>query len=380
MSGELAYRRSDILSAELIHLIYDTAIDNSLWPEMVLRIYDAFEEESETEPASESLRDLQVHFAKGLQISERILKLQERGDLQDRLLDNVALRVEMFGHDGNSLGMLGRGDQSGSPPAVEADIDAGMLVLDAERARELGLPPKVASVQIGFAQARDGIAANIARELSLTPSRQKLLSGFLRHANLRRAAEDQGLSYETARTYFKDICEHAGVSGQAELLRMVLLNPALLLRARHGRPREGDVRRLIDCPGGGQIEIFQLGREDAYPIVHYDALSGGALDLLGHPERYLPILTDPVIRARSKAMLEERIAQGMDGLVQEYQIVAQPLDVDVSELRVPFQLFHGVCDQINPLKGARALAETVERSQLVEVPDCGHAFIYAEWD
>ncbi len=504
---------------DLIHLIYDTAIDNSLWPEMVLKVYDAFEKDSDDpHSAPAKLRDLQVHLAKGLQISERMLELQERTDLQDRLLEKIALRVELFGHDGDRLSVLGAAPGAG----LVDQGSAHTFVLDAERVKELGLPPRVASARIGLTHAPEEIAASIGRDLPLRPSRQKLLGGFLRHGNLRRAAEDQGLSYETARTYFKDICEEVGVSGQVELLRRVLLNPARLLRAQADQAGRPDVRRLIEHPEGGQIEIFQLGREDAYPIIHFDALSGGALDLLGHPERYRPvlerlgariilpcrpghfrssyrhlcgasgyaadlkiicealeidrfsilaysygsiaalgaafelqervdrvvlasvcypdfvasdwrerdffyqvthmigrrwpglhrrvipfltksvlqnvdgyayraaaqarcaqekaILLDPVVRTRSREMLEERIAQGMNGLIQEYRIAAQMLDFDVTRLDVPIALFHGACDQINPLDGARALAERLPNGTLTEVPDRGHAFIYADWD
>ncbi|QPH54105.1 alpha/beta fold hydrolase [Pontivivens ytuae] len=507
------------LNSDLIHLIYDTAIDNSLWPETVLRIYEAFEE---GEVAPDALHDLQVHFAKGLQISERIVRLQERGDLQDRLMRSLALRVELFGHDGRRIDTLGHAE---AVPKLDGPRDPAPehgFFFGPDRVRELGLPPEVASARISFTQGVEGMAAAVAHDLSLRPSQRALLESFLRHANLRRAADEQNLSYETARTYFKAICLEAGVSGQAELLRMLVLNPALMLRGDRAAEPASQIRRLIQRPDGGQIEVFVLGREDAYPIVHLDALSGGALDLLAYPERYLPlldrigarlvlpcrpgmfgssfrpmtgaldhaeevqlvcdamgidrfsllsysygsvaalgaaaglqkrvdrvvlasvcypdfvapdwrdrdffyqvsqmigrrwpgllrrvipfvtksilqnidnyadqaaarakcpheeaILMSPDIRPRSRAMLEERIAGGMDGIVQEYRIVAQPLDFDLSELTVPLHLFHGAEDRVNPLEGARALARKAARAELTELPGRGHAFIYAEWD
>ncbi|WP_371687487.1 alpha/beta fold hydrolase [Thalassococcus sp. S3] len=516
--GEVA-RENGASAEEIIHLIYDTAIDNSLWPEMVLKVHDSFEQdEAESGAAPARLQDLQVHFAKGLQISERMLALQERSDLQDRLLDNIALRVELFGHDGERFGVLGSAPEAG----VISHATAPTFVLDAERVRELGLPPRVAYARIGFTQAPEDIAARLGRDLALRPSRQKLLAGFLRHGNLRRTAEEQGWSYETARTYFKALCEEAGVSGQVDLLRLLLLNPARVLKAPLIKPSIPEIRRLIDRPDDGVIEVFQLGREDAYPIVHFDALSGGAIDLLNCPERYQPlldalgarivlpcrpghflsgfqqlsgasgyandlkivcdalgidrfsilaysfgsvaalgaaaglpervdrvtlasvcypdfvatdwrdrdffyqmthiigrrwpglhrrvipfltksvlqnvdsyarraaaqarcahekaILLDPVVIARSRAMLEERIAQGMEGLIQESRIAAQALDFELSDLQMPVELFHGGCDQVHPLDGARALADQLPNARLTELPERGHAFIYAEWD
>ncbi len=507
------------LDAALVHLIYDTAIDNSLWPETVLRVYEAFER---GEVEAEALHDLQVHFAKGLQISERIVSLQERSDLQDRLLASLALSIDLYGHDGRPLdGSRSAGGRrvltNGVGPA-----SADGLFFGPDRVRELGLPPHVAAARIRFSQSVELMAEAIGRELSLRPSQRKLLESFLRHANLRRAAEEQNISYETARTYFKAICVEAGVGGQAELLRMLILNPALMLRAERGAETGPRVRHIVDRPDGGQVEVFLLGDADAYPIVHLDALSGGAIDLLAHPERYLPLLRElgariilpcrpgtfgssfrplrgasdyarevglvcdalgierfsllsysygsvaalgaaaglqdrvdrvvlasvchpdfvapdwrdrdffyqvsqmigrrwpgllrrvipfvtksilqnidnyadqaaaragcaheeailraPDIRPRSRAMLEERVAGGMDGIVQEYRIVAQRLDFDLSELDVPLLLFHGAEDRVHPLDGARVLAASAARAELTELPGRGHAFIYADWD
>ncbi len=67
-------------------------------------------------------------------------------------------------------------------------------------------------------------------------------------------------------------------------------------------------------------------------------------------------------------------------MIQENQILAKPLQLDVSALQLPTQIFHGQCDQINPVGGARALVQQLPNAQLQELPDMGHAFIYAEWD
>jgi pimeloyl-ACP methyl ester carboxylesterase len=533
-------------SQDLTHLIYGTALDNSLWPEMILRVYEEFERlDPDLLGASDDFRDLQMHFTRGLQISENLVELNESNDVQRRLLNTLAVRAWLFDAGGQ---MVHGSDQSTALGQREKDIpldyalpksvmnaqqrngqlailgDAGAVrvLLGPDQLHGLGLPRRVQWAVFELEQDAAATANNIAGSYQLTPSRQRFLEAFIRTANLQQAAKDISVTHETARTYLKDICYRLGVNGQAGLIKAIYMNPVSLLSADLQTPSVQPLRRKITAQGGWQIEYFALGAEDAYPIIHFDALTGGALDILEFPDRYLPILDrlgarliipcrpgtfrsdfrtqqsardyaqdvlqiceqlgierfsilaysygsvsalgtafelqdridrvvlasvcnpnyiasdwrsmdffyqvsrvigqkwpgllrrvipflcksilqnidnfsdraaarahcaheeallmTPMIRERSRAMLEERIAQGMDGLVQEYQIIAKKFDFDLAELKVPLHLFHGDCDRINPLGGAEALAQAAPEATLTTLSDRGHAFIYAEWD
>lgn len=534
---------------DLLHLIYDTALDNSLWPDMILRVYEEFERiETGRTNAPEAFHDLQSHFVRGLQISERLVQLREVNDIHHRLLNGLSLRVWLFDAKGHLIhgeadptalpGCTSPGEPAYTLPqaliddyqrdqnlAISVPTDTGttvMMLMGPQQVQHIGLPPRVHWAMFEMDQDAARIAKNIGQTYRLAPSRQRLLEAFIRHANLRAAADEASLSYETARIYLKDICASLGVSGQTELLRSVLLNPASTVPVAAPQRTQQDVQQIISRPDGSTLEFFRLGDDDAYPIIHFDALTGGALDILENPNRYLPVLRrlnarliipcrpgtfrsdfcaqssardyarevkdicdhqgierfallaysygsvaalgtayeiqdrvdrvvlasicypdyiapnwrsmdffyqvsrvigqrwpgllrrvipflcksilqnidnfsdraaaradcaheeallmTPAIRERSRAMLEARIAQGMDGLVQEYQIIAKQFDFDCADLNVPLYLFHGDCDRINPLGGAKALAQAAPQATLTQVPERGHAFIYAEWD
>lgn len=508
----------------LVHLIYDTAMDNSLWPELIATIYQKFEGISE-QATQADVTALQTHFSRGLLLSERLVALQEENNLQARLLDTLAIEVQLFDASGQILSQTG-GNWSGSRQLGSPERAHNMeFQLGPDALRQMGLPEKVSGAKFRLTRSPDDIVSALPGISTLSNSRQRLLAAFLRHASLRDAAGERGLSYETARTYLKDICQHFGVSGQTELLKAVLLEPASLIARPQNDPGR-QVRRKISHSDQRQLEYFTLGPETGTTLIHFDALSGGALDLLGDPDRYaalldalkmrliipcrpgtfgssyrqmtsardhaqdierlceqlqierfsilayshgsIPalgvaasmadridrltiasasfpdyvaedwrnldffyqvaqiigrkwpalqrrmvpfliksilqnidsyadraaqraedgaacpheasILRDPEIRTRSRAMLEGRIAAGMEGMVQEYRIAAQPLQFDWQNITVPVQIFHGAKDQINPLAGAEKLQKVLPDAVLHTLPDMGHAFVYAEWD
>lgn len=540
---------TDADRADLVHRIYDTALDNSLWPDMILRVFDVIEK-PEADPAlAEDLLDLQRHFARALSLSEKMLALENSVDLKNRLLDQLGISMMMLGDQGELIsheapsaarlflqrpdllpgpsalkGMISEYDQTGGP-VIRTEPDGTMPALILFSRRQMvgrSLPQGVAWVLVCVDKTADQLADHFGQSFALTPAKTRLLAGFLRHGNLRRAAEDCGTSYETGRTYLKDICQSIGVRGQAELLQYILFSSSVIPNDNPTRAEARGTRHVLQRGDGGTLEIFTLGAQSGYPLIMFDALTGGALDILGYPERYQPLLDKlgarliipcrpgtfrssfrkqqsacdyaqdvamicerlglsrfslmgysygsvavlgaahqlrdrvdrvtlasvfypdyvapnwkemdffyqiasiigrrwpgllrrvipflansilhnmdnfcdraaarahcpheeailhaPMVRQRSRDMLEERIAQGMDGLIQEYQIIAQPLNLDLGQIEAPVQLFHGMCDRINPMGGAEALAQDLGQVTLHKIPDMGHAFIYAEWD
>jgi DNA-binding NarL/FixJ family response regulator len=63
--------------------------------------------------------------------------------------------------------------------------------------------------------------ATLLEALGLLPSEQRFLSNFLRASSLNAAAEDTGLSEETARTYLKRVRAKLGVHRQMELAQLI---------------------------------------------------------------------------------------------------------------------------------------------------------------
>lgn len=520
---------------DVINLIYGAALDASLWPELIAAIFDQLHQSDavggENEAATASVLS---HLPRAIQISEKMISLQEQNELSSTLLNKLMFEFRVFGHSGQPIELDGlvTSDQthiqrlpSMQRPAAlgdAPDIERVSLLFGPEQVRQIGLPPSIGWLKITYKQDIKDIVDGLPDIQTLPLSRRRLLSAFLRFANLRLAAEDISVSYQTARTYFKDICTHFGVSGQAELLKTVLLAPSTRLGLAQGKWADRAPRKAIHLRDGRVLEYFVVGDPTAHPILHFDAMSGGAIDVLAHPERYQPllddlaaqlivpcrpgtfgstfkafaqsddyskdieelcdqlelerfsvlaysygtvpalhvaqglsrrlerliiasgcfpnyvashwrqldyfyqltwvigrywpsahsgivpflirsvlqntdnyadkaaaratceheraILMDPEIRKRSREMLADRVAHGMEGMIEETQMMSRELALDWSRFDMPVEIFHGTCDQINPIEGARELAKHLPTARLHELPNMGHAFLYAEWD
>ena len=93
----------------------------------------------------------------------------------------------------------------------------------------------------------------------------------------------------------------------------------------------------------------------------------------------IAILSSPITRQRTHAMLAERTALTMEGMVEENVLNAQGWDFDVSDIDLPVTIFHGIEDNVCPVPGARLLAEDLARTTLHELPNFGHYHIFTEW-
>ena len=536
-------QEKSVRAQELVDLIYGTALDNSLWPELIAVLFEQLENGTNTKQGEDVHADFVLgHLIRAIQISEKMTTLQERNELSSSILNGLALEFEAFDQNGFPLELNGgavadqtaesrlpisqslRSGVRSTPKINDAHppIKGVSLLFDPTQVRQIGLPSRVGWLKVSYKQDIKDIVNSLPGIEALPNSRQKLLSAFLQFANLRQAADHISVSYETARTYFKDICAHFQVSGQTELLKTVLLAPTTRLGlAPEMRPKPS-ARKRVYLADSRTLEYFAIGETSGYPIIHFDAMSGGALDILSFPERYEPllnrlgakliipcrpgtfgsthktnanivdygddiaqlcqllridrfsilaysygtvpalcvahelsgridrlviasgcfpnfiashwrqldyfyqltwiigrhwpgihrrvvpflirsilqntdsyadkaaskatcehersILLDPEIRKRSRQMLAERVAHGMDGMVEETQMMSRDLELDWSRFDIPIEIFHGICDQINPIEGARELARHLPNAHLRELPDMGHAFIYAEWD
>ncbi|MCA1336391.1 alpha/beta fold hydrolase [Pseudooceanicola marinus] len=322
-ASESSQRLSPAHFAQLSHLIYDLALDNSRWAEMVGRIEALIDAgDIASVESTQGLEDLRRHVERAMEISDRLSAGRDEGELGRKLLVSLSVSFQLFDSDGQELspelmssqataetfagGHDGeRRPRDGLPQALRrqyATMQQPMrLTADEEGAAEeillgpnlvqkLGLPARVVWVRLRLTRDPQRIAANLGATYGLSPGRRKFLGAFLEHADLRKTSTAVDLSYESARTYLKDICQTIGLSGQTELIRAALHSPLSVLNADFSRSDGASVRHQIERPEGGVIEYFALGTPDGYPIIHYDALSGVGLDVLRFPEAFEPIL------------------------------------------------------------------------------------------
>jgi len=350
-------------SDTLIHLVYDASLDNSIWPELILRLSEQLENAYETLPTSSeqsSIEDIATHFKRAFSISERIVDLQEREGQLSAVLDTFSFGIALIGEGGetiikNSATMMKPEiarifDKATAPllrcPLTEVERslkqwvnqvnlvdEPNALALPSETTTDLLLLPRLVAVRMGFppiaaavllvadASESDGLRA-FAAEHGLTKREADLLFAIAREGDLKKAAAQIELSYESGRTYLKRIYEKSGVRSQVDLIQKLYSGPMNILRKRGASQEEVHrVRRLIRLQDGRNLEYFTLGPESGWPVVHFDALAGITIDAVGNPvgvlahlERYNIRLITPCrpggFRSTSKPMTSLRDFSG----------------------------------------------------------------------
>lgn len=271
------------------------------------------------------LNDLVTHFRRALEISEKMVALQEKSSDLEAVLSTLSVGVALLDEDGRTIvtnramsetGLLIGQDQpallSASDEAqvkedkplshwvAKANIGESPQTLFAGQAEEqftllprseatrMGFPAKAAGVLVSSAPNKnEGLhALSAAHNLSLRE--QALVRALVSSGDLRQAAGDIGLSYESARTYLKRVFEKTGHKSQPALLNAISQNPLAAFRARELSEEERfQVRQMLTLRDGRKLESFILEPEDGKPVLLFDALSGSSIDLLGWPKQYL---------------------------------------------------------------------------------------------
>ena len=329
-SEPVPFGQDDHVGQGLEHLVYDAALDNSLWPQLLLELINQMTDLQSGSPDRsgevEDIRDLVIHFRRALTISERLVALQERAALSETMLDALSIGIALLDRDGGvifanaalrssgaaacltgptaiSLARLDDGeprplrawlapDATGRTPILHLDVVGpdgrtveSVLILSRAEAVRLGFPPVAAAVLlVGGAWEREAVQA-FAAECGLTASEEALVAALARQGDLRRAAGSCGLSYESGRTYLRRVFEKSGTVKQAELLVRLARSPLSSIRSD---PRCADsgagVRHMTVLPDGRRMEAFVLGPETGRPVLLSEALTGVTIDVLGYPD------------------------------------------------------------------------------------------------
>ena len=313
----------------LTHMVYEASLDTSLLPELILELTEHVQMaaggnliEVDGKPG---LNDLMTHFRRALEISEKMVALQERESDLDAVLSTLSVGVALLDDDGkvfvsnramretgiaidhqDILALRGPDDGAGAaqrplshwvaetnlaeaPKSLFAGEGAGQFtLLPRTEATRMGFPAKAAGVLISStANKNEGLHA-LAAEHGLSLREQALVRALLQSGDLKQAAADIGVSYESGRTYLKRIYEKTGFKSQPALLNAISQNPLAAFRARKVSDEEKyEVRQLLTLSDGRKLEYFILGPKNGKPVLVFDALSGSSIDLIGWPKQYL---------------------------------------------------------------------------------------------
>jgi len=301
--------------AELVHMLYDAVIDNSLWPEMISELMEHIRrpEQDNFSNVPEVHRDLVVHFERAMRLSENIVGLQEQNTTLVGVLDSLEIGICVYDHSGTQIyanrsatnskladkslldlnARAAASPESSKPALPELSNLPGVNValINASSINDATLPPNAATLAISLPAISRQSLEEIQRTYYLTPSETDLLWALHKLRNLRNAAEHCDLTYESARTYLKRVFLKTGCSDQSSLLLMVERNPlSLITRRKNGYDENSRVRKNFKLNDGRNLEYFDLGPRQGELVLHFDALTGVAIDLLGNPETYRPHL------------------------------------------------------------------------------------------
>lgn len=313
----------------LTHMVYEASLDNSLLPELILELTEQVQIVADGRlietNGRKDLNDLVAHFRRALEISEKMVALQEKSSDLESVLSTLSVGVALLDDDGMPI-MTNRAmrdtglalEHNGTPllcapdpaqaseekPLVHwvqktnlaeapqtlfvGEADAQFTLLPRAEATRMGFPAKAAGVLVSSAAGKNEGLHALAAAHDLTLRETALVRGLVRTGDLRMAAEDIGVSYESARTYLKRVFEKTGHKSQPALLNAISQNPLAAFRAREISDEERyQVRQIITLSDGRKLEYFILGPEDGKPVLLFDALSGSSIDLLGWPKQYL---------------------------------------------------------------------------------------------
>jgi pimeloyl-ACP methyl ester carboxylesterase len=91
------------------------------------------------------------------------------------------------------------------------------------------------------------------------------------------------------------------------------------------------------------------------------------------------VLSEPGLRSQMIANSVELYRQGGRGMYDEALVLARPWGFDMSELRVPVQIWHGARDRTVPVAMSDHLAESIPGARLHLYPNEGHHLLYRYW-
>src|SRR5690606_33122681 len=104
----------------------------------------------------------------------------------------------------------------------------------------------------------------------LTPAEARLAARLRFGLSLKEAAEELGISVNTARNQLKSVFEKLGVNRQADLVRHLAELAVLAANMQAPSAVRGTVtvaeRRLVALPDGRSIALRDLGKPGGFPV------------------------------------------------------------------------------------------------------------------
>ncbi|WP_424984193.1 serine aminopeptidase domain-containing protein [Maritalea sp. S77] len=297
--------------SDLVHGIYQSLVDGGTWPELLLGLADHVTPLETVHDVSAA--ELMDHFDRADALHVQMNSSTE--PVQDTLR-HTGPEICLIDHAGvvthNTAGAVGakidralrtRLAQCEAKGTVDSWVESHN-----DHSRVYVLVPKALATQMGMSHAdaqilltRDVDLGLVVDQFStqheLTRAERQLLGRFLHSTDLRQAAKECDITYETSRKYLKSIYSKSGYGTQAKLIRALLLHPLMMLpTAKSNTGPISAPRRLNILSNGHPFRYFTLGPETGRPIFYIDGIRGGTLDCIGGVDEVNAVLKAKNIR------------------------------------------------------------------------------------
>lgn len=222
----------------LTHLVYEASLDNSLLPELILELTEQVQMAADGRMIEadqrHDLSDLMIHFRRAIEISEKMVRLQERESDLEAILGTFAVGIALVDDSGTPLVInqamretglaldapikllpaMGGVEQEAKAKTLSRwvsesnrletpqslmtrESETTYLLLPRQEAIRMGFPAKAAAVLVATNQnTTDGLRA-LASAHDLTLREQALVRGLMETSDLRKASTAMGISYES---------------------------------------------------------------------------------------------------------------------------------------------------------------------------------------
>lgn len=141
-----------------------------------------------------------------------------------------------------------------------------------------------------------------------------------------------------------------------------------------------DQLAMLPAASFGRIEPVIAGCEDFRQRILADPVAGMApmMATLSAPER--AFADQARVRALTADGWSEGLRAGVDGVVDDFLIWPQPLEVDLADVRCPVRAVHGTEDDWEPLPNLRRILRQIHDQRLVLLDGMNHwgPFLYPD--
>jgi len=301
----------------LVHSIYTLVHDESEWPNL-FSIMDEFfmhaNEAGRTSDLDFVISSLFLHVERANLLLEKISEMHLKNSHADRVMNHIPMGIVLISPQAKILSLNFRA--TALLDHIQATHRDGVLQFrDKPQQREFwrvldevasgkahGAPLKMGELNLWISHYGEGTNAQLAVYLGHQTFRrnisiEQLMSAYMLtekeaqlaarlcdgHTDLDETAENMGISISTARSHLKKVFSKTGAKRQAELVKMLLVNPILALHkgtpAMQRKTRAGRETLLIRLPSGRTISYAEYGDPKGKPVLFCHAVSGCRLML-----------------------------------------------------------------------------------------------------